>query len=383
MKRNRGFRPIALVTCLLLAFCSISAIQPDRLRSHVTWLADSDREGRRAGSPGAEKAAQYISDQFKEIGLTVQMQEFGGNRRNVVARLGSAPNYVVVGAHYDGQGKGFPSASDNAAGVAILIELARELKGANLPASLVFVAFDDEEQGLNGSRYYVDHSPWPLENASAAIIFDTMGRTFIDLRSWTLFVLGTEYSAELSDVLAKHAQKDMLVAGTDLIGPRSDFAGFALKHVPYLFFSHATHQDYHGEGDTPDRVDYTKLAADSALIGQVIRDVAQLKTKPVFRDVPVYPASEIETLERVLKTVKTEKKDIPRAYSLVFDDMEKRIMTDKSRETLTVAASALLALATPRFSPFMLDFIVGPFYEKQQKPEIVAAVKEESARWDK
>ena len=94
-------------------------------------------------------------------------------------------------------------------------------------------------------------------------------------------------------------------------------------------------------------------------------------------------SSETETLSTVIKAVRAEKKDLPRAYVLVFDDMEKRIATDHSRETLSVAASALLALATPRFSPFMLDYVIEPFYEKQSMPQIVAAVKEESARWDK
>ena len=383
MKSTGTLRYTALLTALVLALSSISAVQPDRLRAHVAWLSDPAREGRKAGEPGAAKAAEYISEQFKQMDFTVQMQEFGRNRRNVIARRGTAANYIVIGAHYDGQGKGFPSASDNAAGVAVLLELARDLKDAKLPVSLVMIAFDAEEEGLVGSRYYVDHSPWPLEDASAAIIFDTMGRTFLDLQSWTLFVLGTEYSADLSTIVAKHARKDMLVAGTDLIGPRSDFAAFGLKHVPYLFFSHATHQDYHGMGDTPERVNYTRLAQDAALIGQVIREVAQLKAKPSYREMPVYPPSEIETLSTVIKAVRAEKKDLPRAYTLVFDDMEKRIATDHSRETLTVAASALLALATPRFSPFMLDFVVGPFYEKKSLPQIVEAVREESARWDK
>jgi len=378
--RNR--KAFLFIISLILAFLSIGAIQADKLRTHVNWLADPAREGRRAGLQGAVDTSHYITTQLRQIGFDVQTQEFGGNRRNVIARRGTADKYIVVGAHYDGQGTGFPSASDNAAGVAVLIELGRELASAQLPVSLVMVAFDDEEQGLNGSRYYVDHSPWPVENAAAAIIFDTMGRTFLDLQQWTLFVLGTEYSKDLSDIVTRRAQKDMLVAGTDLIGPRSDFAPFALKHVPYLFFSHATHQDYHGTGDTPDKINYPRLTQDSTLIGNIIRDIAQLKTKPSYRE-PVYPATEVDTLLRVLKQVKAEKKDLPRGYVLAFNDLEKRITTDKSRETLQVAASALLAIATPRFSPFMLDFVVGPFYERHNQPEIVAAIKEESARWSR
>jgi Zn-dependent M28 family amino/carboxypeptidase len=258
---KRDFKKASLiVSSLLLALLSISAISVDRLKAHVTWLANPMNEGRRAGTAGAAASADYISQKFRDYGAMVQFQDFGGRRKNVVGKVGTSDRYILLGAHYDGQGSGMPSASDNAAGVAVLIELIRELKERELPLSIVAVAFDDEEQGLNGSRYYVDHPLYPLEQAQAAIIFDTMGRQFMDLSSWTMFVLGAEYSKELASVVQKHTNPEMLVAGTDLIGPRSDFAGFALKRVPYLFFTHATHKDYHGPADTADRVNYAKLA---------------------------------------------------------------------------------------------------------------------------
>src|SRR5262245_38955352 len=276
-------RKVALtVAALFLALLSISAVSVDRLRAHVMWLADPAREGRHAGTPDAAAAAQYISQQLKDLGCDVQMQDFSGRRRNVVGKIGKAERYVLIGAHYDGQGVGMPSASDNAAGVAVVLELIRELKGKELPVSLVAVAFDDEEQGLNGSRYYVDHPVYPLDKAQAAIIFDTMGRQFMDLSSWTLFVLGTEYSKELTSVVQKRAKPEMLVIGTDLIGPRSDFAGFALKHVPYLFFTHATHKDYHGAGDTADRVNYQRLAQEAGFIAQIVEDISRLPAPPKF-----------------------------------------------------------------------------------------------------
>src|SRR5687767_14047837 len=191
------------------------------------------------------------------------MQDFGTDRRNVIAKSGTAARHILIGAHYDGQGTGMPSASDNAAGVAVALEVARELKAKRLPISIVAIAFDDEEAGLIGSRYYTDNPLYPLDQIQAAIIFDTMGRPFIDLTAWTMFVLGSENSSELASVIQKRSRNDMLVAGSDLIGPRSDFAPFALKKVPYLFFSHATHKDYHGPGDTADKVNYARLAQDS------------------------------------------------------------------------------------------------------------------------
>src|SRR5215510_13382797 len=159
-----------LTTALLIALFTISAVSVDRLKSNVTWLADAARDGRKAGTPGARAAADYLMGKFKEMGFDVQTQDFGVDRRNIVARSGTSDKYILIGAHYDGQGTGMPSASDNAAGVAVVLELARELKGRDLPLSLVAVAFDDEEQGLNGSRYYVEHPLYPLDKVQAAII---------------------------------------------------------------------------------------------------------------------------------------------------------------------------------------------------------------------
>src|SRR6266478_769553 len=313
-----------LIASLLVGLLTISAISVDRLKSHVTWLSDPAREGRHGGTAGAAAAADYLAEKFKELGFEVQKQEFGGNRRNVVAKGGTAERYILIGAHYDGQGNGMPSASDNAAGVAVMLELARDLKAKELPVSLVAVAFDDEEQGLNGSRYYSDHPLYPLENAQAAIIFDTLGRQFMDLSTWTMFVLGTEYSKELAAVVQKRSRPEMFVVGTDLIGPRSDFAPFAVKHLPYLFFSHATHKDYHGPGDTADRVDYTKLAQDATSITQIVEDVARLHAQPKYLKEPVYPAGETAALQKEVEIVEKERKDLSEAYRLMFADLKTR-----------------------------------------------------------
>jgi hypothetical protein len=368
------------VAGLLVAFLSVSAIRVDLLQAHVKWLAAPELAGRRSGTPGAVKAAEYVFDQFKQSGFDVRMQEFSNNRRNVVARLGSEDRHILIGAHYDGQ-PGFPSASDNAAGVAVLIELARDLKALNLPVSIVAIAFDDEEQGLNGSNFYVDNPIFPLEKLETAIIFDTLGRHFLDLKASTLFVLGTEYSPELAQIVERRGRADMLVAGVDLIGPRSDFAGFARKKIPFMFFSHATHKDYHGEGDRPELLDYQRMAQDVTAIETMVGEVARLPRKPAYLEKPVYPAREVDTLVKLMGDIKRERPDLPKAYQLVFADMEQRIRTDRSRATLNVAASALLALATPRASPFLLQFIVAPAYQKDNKPEIAQAVMEEAARW--
>jgi hypothetical protein len=380
-RRGHAVRYIVAVT--LITVSCISSAAPDgaveRIHANVSWLADSARKGRLAGSEGASDAATFISNQFHQLGYDVQMQEFGGNRRNVVARLGTSSRTIVAGAHYDGQGPGFPSASDNAAGTAVLIELARDLSTAKLPVSLVMVAFDDEEQGLNGSKYFAEHPTVALENVDAAIVFDALGRHFVDLKEWTTIVLGTEYSAELSAVLQRHWKKDMLNVGADLIGPRSDFAPFAGKRVPFLFFSDGTYSDYHGAGDTAERVDYTRLAGESQMIGAIIRDVARMKSKPMFREA-VYPEGEVDAMLKMIRWTSGEKKDLSPAYRQAFDLLKMQLPMDTSRESLRIATSTLLAVATPVHAHYFLDYELEPYFESIHRPEIVDALRKESER---
>jgi hypothetical protein len=228
----------------------------------------------------------------------------------------------------------------------------------------------------------VDHPFYPLDKAQAAIIFDTMGRQFMDLSSWTMFVLGAEYSKELAAAVQKRSRPEMLVVGTDLIGPRSDFAGFNLKHVPYLFFTHATHKDYHGTGDTPDRINYVKLGQDTDLIAQIVEDIARLSSPPVFLSQPVYPAGENAALIHELEVVEKERPDLPQAYRLMFADFKARLKSDTTRELRRIATSALLALATPQVSGFMVSYYLGPYYERENRKDIAAAVYEDALRFE-
>ena len=147
--------------------------------------------GRGLGTEGLDRAAEYIAEKFREAGLEPAGDEKGSyfqtweedvsglghaiKMKNVVGVIpGKKKEFsgqsVVIGAHYDhlglgwpdvrdeNRGKVHPGADDNASGVAVLIELAAELKKNLDPErSLVFVAFTGEEAGRLGSRYYVAH----------------------------------------------------------------------------------------------------------------------------------------------------------------------------------------------------------------------------------
>ena len=165
----------------LRLYCRCRRFRPRSFETTVEWLSDPARDGRGSESVEAIATANYILERFEELGLDARLQRIGPGRQNVVARWGDREPHIVIGAHFDGQGRGYASASDNAAGVAVMLELARDLREAELEPSLVFIAFDDEERGLHGSRHYAAEPVYPLDNAISVVILDTMGRSFIDL----------------------------------------------------------------------------------------------------------------------------------------------------------------------------------------------------------
>ena len=78
--------------------------------------------------------------------------------------------YIVVGSHFDhlgmgGEGSGsrrpdtlgvHPGADDNASGDAVVLELAKYFKKVRSPRSIIFMFFGAEEQGLVGSKYFLE-----------------------------------------------------------------------------------------------------------------------------------------------------------------------------------------------------------------------------------
>ena len=96
---------------------------------------------------------------------------------------------IVIGAHYDHLGRGGRSslspnsadihhgADDNASGTAAVLELARQFaKEKNNKRTLIFMAFGGEEEGLLGSKYYVNNPVWPLDKTVAMVNLDMVGR---------------------------------------------------------------------------------------------------------------------------------------------------------------------------------------------------------------
>lgn len=273
-------------------------------RAAVRYLADESLEGRLAGSAGERCAGDYLAAEFARLGLkpggehgswfqavplasVVNPHGPSGTGRNVVAVLpgrGAAGAAVVVGAHYDHLGRGpmgsmapddvgvvHHGADDNASGAAALLAVARRLKaGPRAEASVVFVAFTGEEEGLLGSRYYAAHPAIPLAGTRAMVNMDMIGR----LGAGQLLVYGTGTATEWKGILAS-ANGDSLKLNEMADGyGASDQTAFYERDVPVLHFFTNVHGDYHRPSDTWDKIDYAGLDRVAALVARVVSQVA-------------------------------------------------------------------------------------------------------------
>jgi hypothetical protein len=114
-------------------------------------------------SPANPKAAQYIFEKFTDWGMPARYQYYSDIGKNVIAyKTGTKyPNkQFIICAHYDNF-TNIPSdtthgADDNASGVCAVLEAARVLKPYTFDYTIVFIAFDEEELGLFGSKGYAD-----------------------------------------------------------------------------------------------------------------------------------------------------------------------------------------------------------------------------------
>jgi hypothetical protein len=157
----------------------------NRALAHARHLA-ADIGPRLTGSKNLARAEKWARDQFRSFGLeNARLERWGSvprdDRRaravhNVVAdiRGASKPDeYVIVGAHLDSWDHA-QGATDNAAGAGAVMEAARLLaaSGVEPDRTIRFVLFTGEEQGLLGSRAYVDAHRDLLAKTSAVFVMD-------------------------------------------------------------------------------------------------------------------------------------------------------------------------------------------------------------------
>jgi hypothetical protein len=123
------------------------------LERDVTVLARDIGERNTHALHALGNARRFIATQLDEAGHAAREETWsagGVEYANVIAELSGSSEIVVVGAHYD-SAVGCPAANDNASGVAVLLALARRMASTKPERTLRFVAFANEEPPFFGS----------------------------------------------------------------------------------------------------------------------------------------------------------------------------------------------------------------------------------------
>ncbi len=225
------------------------------------------------------------------------------NTRNVVMELpGEDPQlkneYLILGAHFDHLGMGGPGsgsraldtigihhgADDNASGVAMMLELAEKFaktKGSH-KRSIVCIAFSGEEEGLLGSKHFVDNPEIDLSRVDAMINMDMVGRLN---ESNNLQIGGVGTAIGLKDLVLANSDTSIikLTLSQEGYGP-SDHSSFYGKDIPVLFYFTGAHMDYHTPNDTWDKINFKGMVEISDLIYNVARELACDSSKLQFTE---------------------------------------------------------------------------------------------------
>ncbi len=244
------------------------------------------------------QAEAYLLAQFRDLGLRVSTHAFralGGAYCNVIgtmlpqngdsphAERGLSPPPLIIAAHYDTV-SGSPGADDNASGMAVMLEVARSLRGASLNREVRFIAFCLEEEDLLGSLAYAASLRASDQELYGAIVLECVGYTSSDKGSQRkpprtpiavpsvgdfLAIVGNSASAKLVAAVEGAAKQQvpdlktvsLVVPGNGELLPdtrRSDHAAFWQYGYPAVMLTDTAdfrNPHYHRPTDTLDTLD--------------------------------------------------------------------------------------------------------------------------------
>lgn len=286
--------------------------QKNSLKSHISYLASDELQGRLAGSKTEKKAAKYIQKEFKKLGLKPYQnnnyfQEFSykynANPHDSIASNGTliktqnvigyldnnSSKTIVIGAHYDhlghnehnnstkanSKGEIHNGADDNASGVSGVLELARMFSqnGVQENANYIFALFSGEEDGLMGSKHMAESIKNVYPNTVAMLNMDMIGRLKEDK---SLVVGGVGTNPEFTKIVERNKPAGFNITLEESgVGP-TDHTSFYLKNIPVINFFTGTHGDYHKPSDDEDKINYYGVENIVNYIFRVANDVANL-----------------------------------------------------------------------------------------------------------
>lgn len=281
-----------------------------RMMGHIRYLASDDLEGRGLGTPGLQKAADYIAKSFKEAGLKpggddgtyFQSWEMVGGPsktsmklQNVIGIIEGTNHEwdnqsVIICAHYDHLGRGWPDvregnegkvhygADDNASGVSVMLELAQVLGKSLKPSrSVIFIAFTGEESGILGSQRYVHDlekvSMDKFKGIRGVINLDSVGRLKpqgklmvigeYSAKEWRFIFMGVGYTTGIQTELGRQPLES------------GDQVSFIKAGIPAIQLFSGPHEDYHRPTDTADKIEESGLTKVATVAREVLIYLAE------------------------------------------------------------------------------------------------------------
>jgi Zn-dependent M28 family amino/carboxypeptidase len=266
-----------------------------RLKGHVTMLAQTIGQRNVLQRQGYKEAAAYLTQQLDAQGYEVHRQDYRTSDKRPssnfwVERAGGQGGVLVVGAHYDSLLSGTPGADDNASGCASVLELARLLKDSKQGPTVRLALFANEEPpyfqtedmgslvlarkfladrvevlgmiSMESIGYYCDepnsqHFPpgvsgYPDRGNFAAFVSDLSSKTFMErcLKGFQ----------QARTIPAQGLAAPGMVEGISW----SDHWSFSKCGFPAFMITDTApfrNPNYHMSTDTPDTLDYERLAA--------------------------------------------------------------------------------------------------------------------------
>jgi Zn-dependent M28 family amino/carboxypeptidase len=281
----------------------------NHLKADVRMLAQTigGRDATKYSALG--RAADYINDELRSASYRPERQWFsadGKEFQNIEAELRGTEDpgrLIVVGAHYDTAG-GLPGANDNGSGVAACLQLARKFSGMELKNSVRWVFFTNEEppyfqSAAMGSMVYAKRCHERKERIAAMLSLETIGYYseergsqsypigfhpgYPDRGNFLGFVANFRSAVLLRSALKSFRSATSLPA-VGAAAPASipgigwsdhwSFWQFGYKALMLTDTAPYRYPYYHTAEDTPDKLDYDRLARAVTGIEAIVRNLA-------------------------------------------------------------------------------------------------------------
>lgn len=286
----------------------LNSITERDAKASVGFLASDALQGRGAGALGGEIASEYLASYLTSLGIQplgdTYFQPFEAysedfkqkkryqvnpdsiakykqgvhrvlNLRNVLGMIPgiNANEYVIVGAHFDHLGMDpnlvgdqiYNGADDNASGVSAVMQIAKAFveSGVQPQRNVIFAFWDGEEEGLLGSRYFVQNCSF-INQVKGYLNFDMIGRNTDETNPSHVVYFYTEANPVFGqwlkdDIQTYNLQLNPKYHPWDNPVGGSDNGSFAKAGVPIIWYHTDGHPDYHKPSDEASKINWKKL----------------------------------------------------------------------------------------------------------------------------